>query len=355
MATKKAYRPKKTPQERMAELAKKRGKNGKPLWDLDRDGITYTMLSRFMVCRERFRLSAVEGWSETGLQAALEFGSAFHRCLENPKSSPEKITRQYQAERVASKALFRNQLQEFETLMGIVEAVVHGYRSIYSDDDAKTKTTVFHEEKFDIQYALSLPVNYREVRLRGRFDHVFRDKLGKLWLLETKTKSDIDDDGISRTLSQDLQTMLYVSALEKMTGEKVAGVVYNVIRRPALRQKKSESIRQFVLRVKQTVLEQADKYFLRWTHTLDKHDLSKWQARTLDPLLRQVCSWWDSIKKHPFDPEYLYRPGSEHYQRPFGVYDSLASGRRGDFFELLTGGSTSGLKRREVAFPELAD
>ena len=62
---------------------KRKSKNKpSPTWDLYRDGITYSLLSKFFVCRERFRLSTVEGWSETGLQSGLEFGSAFHACLE---------------------------------------------------------------------------------------------------------------------------------------------------------------------------------------------------------------------------------------------------------------------------------
>lgn len=355
------YKPKKTPQQRLAELASKRGKNQKPLWDLERDGVTYTMLSRFMVCPERFRLSAVEGWSETGLQAALEFGSAFHLCLENPTSPPEKLTRQYQQSRVKSKALFPSQYKEFEMLMGMVEAVVRAYRKVYHKDDIATKKFVIHEEAFDVHYQVPVSGDLtgdphkasisRPVRLRGRWDSVYRDGTGKLWLMENKTKSDIDVDGISRTLSQDLQTMLYVTALELHLKESVGGVLYNVIKRPQLRQGKSENLPQFIKRVEATAIEQQDVYFRRWPQTLSKGDLGKWQERTLNPLLRQIVMWWDSIKSNPFSPW-----GSPfHYQRPFGVYDSLASGRRGDFFELLTGGSTSGLVRRTEPFPELVD
>jgi len=371
----KPYAPRKTPQQRMAELSKKRGKNNEPLWDLDRDGITYSMLSKFMVCPERFRLSSVEGWSETGLQAAMEFGNAFHACLENPQHPPEKITRQYQQSRIAAKALFPNQIQEFEVLMGMVEAMVHAYRDVYHED-VDQKQFILHEEKFEIPHNIQLTVpcdcgevcldenseNYgrpeihygvthREVKLRGKIDAVFRKKDGSLWIMETKTKSDIDVDGISRTLSQDLQTMMYVTALTHLKGETVGGVLYNVIRRPALRQGKGETLRDFIKRVKDTALEQRDRYFIRWPHTLEPGALERWQERTFNPILTQVVQWWDSIKANPFDPW-----GSPyHYQRPFGVYDSLASGRRGDFFELLTSGSTSGLYRRSEVFPELAD
>ena len=351
-----AYRPRKTPMERMKELTKKRGKSGKPVWTLDM-GITYSMLSRFRNCRERFRLSAVEGWSETGLKAALEFGSAFHACLENPNRQPCEVTREYQEARMKDKAFFRSQLQEFEMLMGMVESVVDVYRAVYKDVE-KEKTYVLKEETFDENYVLTFgddhtsgPKQPRTVRLRGRIDAAYRDKTGKLWLLETKTKSDIDVDGINRTLSQDLQTMFYATALELKTGEPVAGVLYNVIRRPALRQGKAENLPMFIKRVRDTVMEQQDRYFFRPYHTLSKGELTKWQQRTLNPLLFQVCQWWDSIKNDPFEPW----SSPYHVQTPFGVYDPLGSGRRGDFFELLTGGGTGGLLRRKEPFPELVD
>ena len=51
----------------------------------------------------------------------------------------------------------------------------------------------------------------------------------------------------------------------------------------------------------------------------------------------------------PFDPW----KSPYHFRRPFGIYDGLAAGRRGDFFNLLTSGSHTGLRQRSTAFPEL--
>jgi len=368
-----AYRPRKAGKERFSKMANVKNKRNKPVWDLDRDGITYSLLSRFMVCPERFRLSTVEGWSETGISAGLEFGSAFHRALEHADTDPRIAVAQYQRERLAKGHILPHQRQEYETLMASVEATVLAYRTYWRKSDVE-RAAVIREETWDIQYPLPVPATMsffpgdpedygihhgmsqeniveRKIRLRGRFDEVFRNlKTGKLWLLETKTKSDIDYDGLNRTLSQDLQTMLYVTAIEHLTGETVEGVVYNVVRRPSLKfTPKDGTLDGFAKRVQKTILEQSDKYFYRFRCELDEGQLREWQKRTLHPLLTQVVLWWDSIKNDPFDPW-----GSPlHYQRPFGCYDALASGRRGDFFELLTGGLTGKLRRRSTAFPEL--
>lgn len=373
-AEKKAYKPRKNHEERLSSMANKKNKLRKAVWDFDRDGITYSLLSRFMVCPERFRLATVEGWSETGISAGLEFGSAFHHCLECLDKDPSAVVEKYTRERLAKGKFFGPQRDEFEVLMAMVVGMVHAYKVKWRGEDFD-RTTVLKEAVWDIQYPLpmwnSITFNSnddsvarglsspsfggaeetRHVRLRGRFDEVFRsNSSGKLWLLETKTKTDIDHDGISRTLSQDLQTMLYVTAIQHQFQEEVEGVVYNVIRRPALKfTDKDGTLPNFQERIRTTALEQSDKYFYRWNHTFLEGEVARWQQQTLNPLLTQVALWWDSIRADPFDPW-----GSPlHYQRPFGCYDALASGRRGDFFELLTGGNVGKLRRRETAFPEL--
>lgn len=322
-----------------------------PTWDLYRDGLTYSLLSKFFVCRERFRLSTVEGWSETGLQSGLEFGSAFHACLEKLPQPPEKTTQAYQRNRILANSLSHDQLSEFEVLMAMVEAVVYGYEQYWSADNA-SMAWVSREEVFDLPYEVDmLDGTSRTIRLRGKWDGVYRETKddNKLWILETKTKSDIDQDGLQRTLSQDLQTMMYVTAVQAMFGERVHGVLYNVIRRPGLRLRQNESLREFSVRLRQDVLDRRDFYFHRWVVSLERGELETWQRECFDPLLRTVVQWWESIKDDPFEPW----KSPYHFRRPFGIYDGLAAGRRGDFFNLLTTGSHTGLRQRSTAFPEL--
>ena len=60
----------------------RRKKRQQPAWDLYRDGISYSLLSRFINCRERFRIYAVEGLAPIDTTDYLEFGTIFHRLLE---------------------------------------------------------------------------------------------------------------------------------------------------------------------------------------------------------------------------------------------------------------------------------
>jgi hypothetical protein len=77
----------------MSELGKRLIKSGarnphaklsKPLWsgpdgEGPNGGITFSLLSRFLVCRERFRLHALEGWrTQDGFNHRLEYGNMWH-------------------------------------------------------------------------------------------------------------------------------------------------------------------------------------------------------------------------------------------------------------------------------------
>ena len=335
---------------------KKKGPMGvSPLWDLDRDGVTYSFLSKFQVCPERTRLNYVEGYSEVGVSVPLEFGNLFHAVLEyiqagnNPELVPSFVN-MYGRNRLGIDRTTPDERMVMERIMGMVEVVVPAYLDHWEARD-KGLTYLFQEETFEVLHTLP---SGRTLKLRGRWDAVFYDDQSAVWLQENKTKQTVDEEFLQRSLSQDLQTMLYCISLQNRMGSLPAGVLYNVIRRPALRQRVNETLKGFLDRLKEDIAKRREFYFMRWTTTLEPADLELFKVRTLDPLLQRVCDWWDSIKLDPLNPDYVFRPGNrEHYQRPFGIYDSLSQGQRGDYFDLLTKGNDYRLARRSVAFPEL--
>jgi len=115
--------------------------------------------------------------------------------------------------------------------------------------DVKNRVPLLQEQVFDVPYLLP---SGRFVRLRGKWDSVdLLKNQGGIFLKENKTKGDIDEMGLKRQLTFDLQTMLYICALEKYdwAGTQygppqgkmaklptmlppIKGVVYNVVRRP---------------------------------------------------------------------------------------------------------------------------
>lgn len=341
MAKRKGYQPR----VQLKKPAKPKGVKN-PLWDLYRDGITYSLLCKFDECPERFRKRVVEGWSESGLQDGLEFGNAFHLCMEHANRAPEYVTQEYQQTRYENNSVEPHQREDFEKLLATVEAAVHGHNK-YWEGDAQTMSWVSREKVFDVPYSIDGKV----IRLRGKIDGIYRETRdsNRLWIFETKTKSDIDHEGLHRTLNQDLQTMMYCLAVEQMYQEQVSGVLYNVIRRPSIRPRKDETLVQFIARCKEDYLSRPDFYFHRWEISFARNDVELWRARSFEPLLRKLIQWWDSIKADPFNPW----ESELHWQKPFGMYNAMASGRRGSFFDYVTSGSHTGLRQLSTPFPEL--
>ena len=116
--------------------------------------------------------------------------------------------------------------------------------------------------------------------------------------MENKTKGQIDEEGILASLPFDLQTMLYVYCLQKHLGQKVEGVLYNVIRRPGLRRKKTEQIEEFVDRIQDDVVKRPMHYFMRWRVEFLEEDIENWVSKSLDPILEQVM-FFSVVALHP--------------------------------------------------------
>lgn len=350
---------------------RKKGNNRKEsLWDLERDGITFSMLSKFLTCRERFRLSAVEGWTPKNIRVPLEFGSAFHKCMEHVEGGGRieqigEVVDQYQYSRKKEHNLTADDMTDLERVMAMVETTYFAYHDYWSrvptfrsesrryfDHSLKY---VYQEEAFDVMH--SLPSG-RKIRLRGRWDAVFKHPISKkLVLQENKTKSTIDEYGIHEGLKKDLQTQFYLWSLYLAEGVFPRHVLYNVIRRSGLRPSVKETVAEFRKRVSDDIEKRPEHYFMRWIVDVDIEDLTLFRDRMLNPLLETVARWWDSIKHDPFDPWTLEdgSPNYLHYEKPFGIFDSAAFGGKGDYWDLLYLNRYDNYFQRTVPFPELEE
>lgn len=318
----------------------RRARKKKVMWDLYRDGISYSLLSKFVACRERFRIHAVEGMRVAGSTDHLDFGNVFHKYLE-----------------LSAKGFNNFQLQQWRD-KNSNDLVGHlGYRifEVYQDTWRSQDTGISYISSEDVfEVPVYLPSG-RIVKLCGKYDEVFRKHVSnRLWLQENKTKGQVDEYAISHTLAHNLQTMLYSFTMGTHYNEHPEGVLYNVIRKPGLKQGVKESDSEFIQRVMKDIDKRPEWYFYRWHVEFAPNDVMTFAKHTLFPLLEQVCLWWESIKANPFQP-WTLPDGSinpHHYIRPFGIYDPFRNGK-GDFFDLITRGVETGLEVCEDPFPEL--
>jgi len=370
------------------------------------EGISFSLLSKFLVCRHRFYLKTITGVEEDeGFNHKIEYGSMFH-CMIETLGDYKTKQEAFEAKDAAVDKYCQSLIQKYpESEAEIIKwkIICKGQYRIYYDywtthRQWKGIKRVFHELDFKIPYKLP---SGRTINMRGKIDGGVLPG-ASFMIEETKTKGRIDDQGIGRTLKQNLQTMFYRTAWEQIvtqdpsyvfelvdSGKVIApkdfktriakngkikpcaGVAYNVIRRPlsdfrSIRQKKAETDAQFLKRLNEKIAEDPAYNFMRWRVRIKKDEVTTFQQTCLDPILEQLCDWWEWVAADPEDPFRIpttvhdMKPstiaipgGGIHWQAPFGVYNGMYDGYRGDYYDFLTTGSTKNLVEITNLFPEL--
>lgn len=352
-----------------------------PLWegpesDGPNGGVTQSMLQAWLICRERFRLRYIEGWREADqFQHRTFYGNCWHEAEESLAKGGDW--------RAAMKAYTIKECSRYKLSQ---EAIVHWYNvckaqfPVYVDYWAKhpdviDRTPLFQEQVFDVPY--NLPSG-RTVRLRGKWDSVDlvgKDKNAGIWLMENKTKGDINEQQMKRQLNMDLQTMLYLVSMVEQQNEDpdgvlcypIVGVRYNVIHRPlsggngsirrhkATKNKPEETHEAFYQRlVDDYIAKHPEQWFMRWNVLISKQDIERFKRESLDPILENLAHWYDHQSGACDPTEACYGIPPSHFRLPYGIYSPLLDGGSSSLDELLDSGSELGLQRVDSLFGELA-
>ncbi len=193
-----------------------------PLWDgpcsdTPNGGITFSLLSRFLVCRERFRLAVIEGLrSAEGFNHRIEYGQMWHLVTENQLAGDDwvKPLVTYTRDLCRQYPLQQEEINKWYNVIRIQFPIYLEYWSKHKD--VMNMTPLLQEHTFKVPYTLP---SGRIVFLRGKWDsvdHVKQGKKGVIILQENKTKSTVDEQQLKRQMSCDLQTLLYVIALQEV-------------------------------------------------------------------------------------------------------------------------------------------
>lgn len=361
-----------------------------PLWKGPAvDGITQSMLNRFICCRERFRIAYVLGLQPPRtFNHRTSYGDMWHACEEAFGAGLDWGTalnthcEALQAQYPLSRKDIYHWMRVCEVQFGVY--ITSGWGDTPSLLTKEGKC-LFTEKVFDVPLALP---SGRTVRLRGKWDAVWMCYAGKdrkkgshCVLQENKTKGDIKPEQLRRQLTFDLQTMLYAVAMDE-AGYVPRGVLYNVVRRPlaggkysivqhkATKNKPAETDDSYYDRLRGLIAEDLGHFFIRWDVPLQSKDVERFKQKCLLPLLEQVCDWYEFISAYPADKfwskdtadEFVwpdsYSPGSRpawvvHWMHPFGVYNVLDEGGSTDYDGYLADGNPTGLQRADRLFIEL--
>ena len=317
------------------------------LWNLEKDGVTQSMLHNFLACKEKFRLSYVEGWKPSKLGSQpMEFGTCIHDILDMIYTASKEVSPEdflecldvviknacdiYESEKHEDLTTDGNDWKTLAENVSIAEVLLPEYFKFWNKDWFLVNWVAL-EEVFDVP----IEVDGKTIRIRGKLDGV--QKIGKkLWLFETKTKGRIDEAAIADKLSIDLQVNLYLWAIWKVYGAFPAGVVYNLIRRPMLRQKVNETLGEFASRIKKDVKERPDFYFIRTQGAVAKTEILEWEQKEFIPILKELIRWND---------------GHGHFKNVSYCFTAFAPCQ---FLRICGQNSYASYNRKNVLFEELA-
>jgi hypothetical protein len=316
---------------------------------LHRDGVTQGLLQRFLGCPERHRLTMNEGLTTGRGSGALAFGNIVHNALDRVYTY-QKDTGYRAAVKGVLDLMYERDMEKFrlfppsdpnaqqdlEDNYALAEPVLEAYFEHWEEDLSRYKWLAL-ERKFSVNYSARqrLQREIEDIPLRGKRDGDLR--IGKgLWLFETKTKGQVEEDNIIDMIPLDLQVNLYLLSQSVEYAEIPQGVVYNIIRRPQLRRRKTESMQQFAERVRLDIAERPGFYFMRYEVSISPSEQERWLLE-FDGIMRTIIDWSE---------------GKFHFRN-----SATCLGKFGacEFLKICSRGDRTGFQVREKLFPELED
>jgi len=193
-------------------------------------------------------LKPVEISPELRIGSAVHYGLRFHYL--NGKSF-DAIIRFYEntSESLLSTEIMPD-MDSIETERCLVSNMLNGYRNYYMNEEIKVLET---------EQVIKTNIT-NDIWFAGRLDMIAEIDNNK-WLFEHKTTSSLEN-GYFDKLAIDPQVTGY-SYLVTQKYPDICGVVYNVLRKPSIRQKQNETIEEFYQRMRNDYLERPEFYFQR--------------------------------------------------------------------------------------------
>lgn len=237
--------------------------------------LTNSARSTFLQCPQKYQYSYVYGLAPQRPSIPFLVGGLFHDELERLYTT-EKLNYKAMRERVgeacekAAKQVRGEDSDRIWMQQAIVCGMVKGYAAMYLEKDLKKWEVVEAEGSFKA----ALPNGWT---YRGKKDLVIRSrKTRRLSLMEHKTAGRLDAGYVAK-LPLDNQILGYAWSQQESGGEEFESVVYNITKKPQIKQRGNESLRDFFLRVEEDYLRNPVAYFYRETLSFTGRDLERFR------------------------------------------------------------------------------
>lgn len=306
-----------------------------------KDGTTQSLMSNFMSCRQRVAYQ-IQGYQTKRRRTGLAFGSLIHDTLEclyktvragGSRDYLKLVTNHIEAytDVQLNKASNAGEENDIHTECMKAIAVMTGYLKKWKKD-LNQKQWQEVEAEFDY-------VDEHGFRRRGKVDGLYKI-LRELWLLESKTSSNIRPAELMSRLTFDFQTLFYFCAALHTLGKnakKLKGVLYNVIRNPGLKFRKQDTREDYIERIVEDIAKRPEHYYQRFEILITPSSVQDFQSETHHKMIE-------------FD---MWLKG----QLPtYKNQTACVAPYQCEFLNLCgSGGSAVGYKKGRILFEELSD
>lgn len=214
--------------------------------------VSYSSMNAFRKCPRFYYWKHIRRLEKRSFKLPFIVGRVMHHGIQTLLSKPDKamdvIKQKYKEEAQSARKEFLLSPVQEEDLAAQQFAVVgmlDAYRRQYSQFLKATKHVA---TELVLQYELN-----KNVVIVGKIDNVLNNQSYD-WTWELKNLKSLDMDRISG-IKTDPQSGLYFEVYNRLAKkkkwEKLHGMLYQIIRKPSIRQKKAESRREFLVRLQE--------------------------------------------------------------------------------------------------------
>lgn len=221
--------------------------------------ITNSKRCTFLDCQYRYFLEYERRLSPVSEAAYFVWGALIHECLEavdNGISTENFIEGERTRIEESTEILTEKQITQMDLFLNLLQYVMDAYLLKYYEKDLARYETLGAERIFELE----LPSG---AIFKGKIDRVVRDTVtGETYIWEIKTAA-MTGDTYWQAIQIGSQPIGYLLAAQRCYGFQVTKVIYDVLKKPQIRQKVHEPDADFYIRVGEAYLLGRDKYFER--------------------------------------------------------------------------------------------
>ena len=292
------------------------------MWKGPTDGISQSLISKFLECPFRFYLYAIKGvQDDQPPNLNLIWGNAFHKALEKvfANSLQSNTPRKLPDDDYLLKVI-KEDIQHQSELFEVPDTVLYSILEMVKIYSLPQETgVILPEQVFSQLYDLP---SGRVVTFRGK-----ADGLGPSTLVEHKCKGKFDSVQTLKETMWDMQTNLYCYVFGK---EKV---IYDLIRIPEAQymgptKRAEEKPKDFAYRIynnycgKVYPIKRFKKYWIDQLHIdLPREQQRKVMEESIVPLCERIHDWYEYVTRPGFDIENPAWYNGLFYRTPVRHFD----------------------------------